>query len=757
VKEDQRPSRQLQKELEQLRQRVAELEQTANKREQAEKTLAQRASQLQIISQVAKKAASILDSDALLSYTAKAIPERLGYYHVDIFLVDQDQRYAVFATGSNPVVEKERKERNLRFKVGEEGMIGWVAKNGEPLLANDVSQEPRYLPDELLPETKSELVVPLKAEDQTIGVLDVDSDELNAFDEEDVLILRTLADQLAIAVENARMYKQAQQLAAFNESIVKNVLVGISVEDADGNFTFLNPAAAALLGYSADELIGQHWTTVVPPDQHAIVRTALRRRRREKGNFYELEIIRKDGTRRCILVSGSPQFEEGYYLGAQAVFTDITPQKQAEKEIRELNQYLESVIDNANVWLNVLDKEGNVLVWNKAAEEISGYLREEVVGHNKIWEWSYPHEEYRKELTAHTKAIIRDGKVREGFETTIRCKDGSSKVILWNERRLLDTKGIPVGSIAVALNITERKQAEEALRESEERFRQFFENEPGYCYMISPEGVILDVNIAALNALGYKKEELAGKPLKTTYAPESLPRMKQLFVKWKETGELSDEEMVISTKEGDRRTVLLSTSVVKDRDGKTLHSVSVQKDITERKRAEERLAHIATHDPLTGLPNRQALNDRLDLELSHAHRNKQKLAVIMLDLDHFKNVNDTLGHSMGDQLLKAVGNRLTSLQRKSDTIARLGGDEFMLILPEISETVVAEEITRKLLDAVREPYVIDGHKLCITTSIGVVIYPEDAEDRETLVKNADIAMYRAKEMGRNTYQRYTPS
>ena len=136
---------------------------------------------------------------------------------------------------------------------------------------------------------------------------------------------------------------------------------------------------------------------------------------------------------------------------------------------------------------------------------------------------------------------------------------------------------------------SKRKQAEEKLKESEERFRQFFENEPEYCYMISPEGVIINVNNAALKALGYMKEELVGKPLKTIYAPEVLPKTKELFLKWGKTGKLKDEELVIITKKGDRRTVLLSADVVKDRDGKIMHSVSVQKDITEIKQAEKAL------------------------------------------------------------------------------------------------------------------------------------------------------------------------
>ena len=173
----------------------------------------QRALQLQTIEEVGRKASSILDLDELLPYAARAIQQSFGYYHVDIFLIDQATGYAVFKASNDPAVGKVWKEQGLRFKVGEEGMVGWVAHTGEPLLANDVSQEPHYLPDELLPETKSELVVPLKVGERVVGVLDVNGDKLNAFDEKDMFILQTLAGQIAIAIENARLYAEVNRLA----------------------------------------------------------------------------------------------------------------------------------------------------------------------------------------------------------------------------------------------------------------------------------------------------------------------------------------------------------------------------------------------------------------------------------------------------------------------------------------------------------------------------------------------------------------
>jgi len=196
---------------------------------------------------------------------------------------------------------------------------------------------------------------------------------------------------------------------------------------------------------------------------------------------------------------------------------------------------------------------------------------------------------------------------------------------------------------------------------------------------------------------------------------------------------------------------------VHDADGRVLYHEGSLEDITERKRAEETIKHLAYHDDLTGLPNRRLFNDRLTLALAHAHRNQGKLAVLLFDLDHFKEVNDTLGHSMGDRLLQVVSERLTSLLRKGDTVARMGGDEFMLLLPEIAGGEGAAEVAQKILEAVRRPFVFGGHELHVTTSIGTALYPDDGEDGDTLMKNADIAMYRAKDRGRDNYQCYTPA
>jgi diguanylate cyclase (GGDEF)-like protein/PAS domain S-box-containing protein len=177
-------------------------------------------------------------------------------------------------------------------------------------------------------------------------------------------------------------------------------------------------------------------------------------------------------------------------------------------------------------------------------------------------------------------------------------------------------------------------------------------------------------------------------------------------------------------------------------------------DITERKHLEQKLADMATHDPLTGLPNRLLLSDRLSVGLAQAKRNDTRLAVMMLDLDRFKDVNDTFGHIVGDELLRAAGERLMGIVRKSDTVARMGGDEFVVLLLQIVKTEDAVKVAQKILSAFRKPFALNPYRIRTTTSIGIAIYPEDGEDVETLFKSADTAMYWAKEQGRDSYELY---
>jgi diguanylate cyclase (GGDEF)-like protein/PAS domain S-box-containing protein len=297
----------------------------------------------------------------------------------------------------------------------------------------------------------------------------------------------------------------------------------------------------------------------------------------------------------------------------------------------------------------------------------------------------------------------------------------------------------------------------ESLQNSEIRFRSVVETATDAIISVNSRGEIIFWNDAAESMFGYSADETIGKSL-TFIMPERFRDAHRRGLKRAVTTGKSKiigktVEMAGLRKDGREFPIELSVARWKTKEG--IFFTGIVRDITERKQAEETIRELAYHDPLTGLPNRMLFNDRLSVELARAKRNRQKLAVMILDLDYFKDVNDTLGHGMGDQLLRAVGNRLTGLLRGNDTVARMGGDEFLLLLPEIARGEDVAYVAGKILKAIREPFLVDGNRLRITTSIGIATYPTDGKEGDTMLTHADNAMYRAKREGRDNYSRFS--
>ena len=277
--------------------------------------------------------ASIKSPEKLVSYALQSVTETMGYGRANYFAFDaENQEFRLLAAVgfSDQMTEMFRQELVLRL--GEErGLVGLVGQTRQPLIVPDTQNDPRWIT--LDGTIRAALFVPVIHEGSLLGVMGFLSTETGAFDENDVRNAMTLAYSLATAIENARLYERMQQLAIFNQSIVQSMAEGIAVEDAEGYFTFVNPAAEAMLGYEPGELIGQHWTAIIPPDQQPIVHAADERRRHGVSDRYELELVRKDGSRLPVLVSGSPRFENGRFTGTLAVFADISELKRLESQL----------------------------------------------------------------------------------------------------------------------------------------------------------------------------------------------------------------------------------------------------------------------------------------------------------------------------------------------------------------------------------------------------------------------------------------
>ncbi len=308
---------------------------------------------------------------------------------------------------------------------------------------------------------------------------------------------------------------------------------------------------------------------------------------------------------------------------------------------------------------------------------------------------------------------------------------------------------------------------EEKLKESEELHRYIVNSSPDLVYMLDRNGCFTFLNDRVESLLGFAREQLIGKHYTELVDDDHLELARNVFNE-RRTGDraVTNAEMRLKSRHARRGarffhahaiwTELTAMGVYSDPKERTrenfVGTYGIARDISDRKEAQEVISFQAYHDLLTHLPNRALLKDRLSLAIKQARRSKRKLAVMFLDLDRFKIVNDTLGHSMGDRLLKAVANRLESCLRRGDTLSRFGGDEFTLLLPEVRTRDDVVVIATKILDRLGGPFVIDGHELFVGASIGIAIYPEAGETEEALIQNADIAMYHVKGRGKNSYQ-----
>ncbi len=302
-----------------------------------------------------------------------------------------------------------------------------------------------------------------------------------------------------------------------------------------------------------------------------------------------------------------------------------------------------------------------------------------------------------------------------------------------------------------------REKAEVALRTSEQRFRDFAEAAGEFVWENDLQGRFTYVSPRVLDYTGYSSEELVGRTAIEFMPGEEGQRIRQWLVDHMQPDRsFRDMEHMFLSKTGEVLWMQVSAVPIRDESGRPMGHRGTSRDISELKRSEARISYLATRDPLTELPNRLLFNDRLEQGLIAARRKRDKLAVLFLDLDRFKNINDSLGHHVGDLLLKEVSVRMAACIRKGDTLSRLGGDEFVVTLGGLVQAADAAQVAVKIINALRETLTVGEHQLNTSCSIGISIFPDDGKDSRDLMKNADTAMYHAKEQGRNNFKFFSP-
>ncbi|MBJ7328768.1 MAG: PAS domain S-box protein [Solirubrobacteraceae bacterium] len=397
--------------------------------------------------------------------------------------------------------------------------------------------------------------------------------------------------------------------------------------------------------------------------------------------------------------------------------------------------------------------DGTITVFSEGAERMLGYAAAEMIGRHTPVTIHAPEEvaaraaELGVEPGFGVFLAEAEGHWAEQREWTYVAKDGARFPVSLIVTPILDAEGGAIGYVGVARDITESKRADAALRETEELFRRTFEGAPIGMALVSPDGSWLRVNHAVCELLGFSAAELLSSSFQDITHPDDLEADLDL-VREVLDGTRTEYQMEKRFLRKDRGVVwvLLSVSLIRGPDGAPRHFVSHLQDITERKRAEAALAHLATHDDLTELWNRRRMEEELDRVVAHARRYKSDAALLLIDLDRFKSINDHLGHAAGDAFLRRVAQTLSAVLRESDHCARLGGDEFAVLLPHADQDR-ARQAAERIVEAIRGLHVGDGPNAGRSTaSAGVAILAREL-DVDAWMGAADAALYRAKTAG----------
>jgi diguanylate cyclase (GGDEF)-like protein/PAS domain S-box-containing protein len=506
-----------------------------------------------------------------------------------------------------------------------------------------------------------------------------------------------------------------------------------------------------MLGYGHGELNGQSSRVLYPTDE--IWREAGQRYAVLRGGAVqegEMRLRRKNGSRLMCRVVARAVNAESPESSTILAYTDVSERHAAESALRRSEATYRNLVETSNDLIWSVDADGRWTYLSPAAvRRIYGFEPGELLGREL-------REVYAQEVSERDVAVFRRilaGESVFDYETRHLRRDGSHVDLSFNAVPLRDAQGAVIGATGTARDVTAEKLAAVALYENVEKLRlavdaaelEYWEWDRVSATMHFGRG-------PGTSQPGAKR--IAFDTWLERVHEDDRERCRAASLATQQRGEPYQIDFRVLGASGEVRWMHSRGKAIRDTNGEILRVIGVSQDITERKRQEEEARFLAYHDTLTGLPNRRLLDDRLRQAVLLAQRRDRRVALMLVDLDRFKQVNDALGHRAGDEVLREAANRIAGCLRKADTLARHGGDEFVVVIPDLQQDGDCQVVAEKILQSLVPPFVVEGREFNIGASIGVSLCPADAGDGEAMLRNADAAMYRAKQLGRNNCRFY---
>jgi diguanylate cyclase (GGDEF)-like protein/PAS domain S-box-containing protein len=535
-------------------------------------------------------------------------------------------------------------------------------------------------------------------------------------------------------------------------SVVENSSENVTIVDPDGTLRYASPAFGRMLGYAPEEVVGEmNVLDYVHPDDLPHVLEETEKALSEGGvatNRTEYRFRHKDGSWRWVESAGTYLLDDPHVKGVVVQTRDITERKRTEEALREAEERFRRSFDDAAIGMALVGTDGRFLRTNRSLCNMLGYREVELLG-KTFQDITHP-DDLDADLDQVRRMLV--GEIRTyQMEKRYFHKEGQVVWALLSVSMVHDEEGEPLYFVSQIQDISERKRAEQKIRAAEQRYRTLVEQIPAVTYIdpVDDPETSLYTSPQIEQMLGYTPQEWQNEKLwPKRLHPDDRERVLAADKRFEEGGgEPFREEYRLMAKDDSVVWLREEAVLVRDEAGEPLYWQGVFYDLTERKGLEERLHYQAFHDYLTDLPNRQLFMDRLGQALRRTRRWHNQVAVLFMDLDGFKVVNDSLGHDVGDLLLTLVAQRLRRCLRPEDTLARFGGDEFVMLIDAVDDPAQAVQVAERITEELRRPFIMEGRELYVIASIGISLGGARTHDADGLLREADTAMYRVKDEG----------